>query len=571
MGVVQCWGTVDVTFMRSNRNQPLSGRRPGSASLGAYRKGIEAALGDLEKDRVVARIWSHDFTLWKPRPDQITNRLGWLHAVENMQDNLPRLRALTDKIRRQGFTDVLLLGMGGSSLAPEVFGKTFGIRKGFPRLAILDSTHPGAVRRHSEKLHPQRTLFIVSTKSGSTVETMSLFKYLYRWEREHIGEQDVGKHFIAITDPGSPLVEEAERLRFRDVFLNDPNVGGRYSALTYFGLVPAALIGMDLPRLLAKAREAVRACESVAAPAQNPGLWLGAVLGFLSTAGRDKATFFLPPQVSGFGDWVEQLLAESLGKEGRGILPVVGEIPARPEFYGRDRLFVQVRLAGDGRGDETLEGLAKAGHPVVRWILDDVYDLGGHFFLWEMATAVAGHILGVNPFDQPNVESAKASAREMLADYRKRGQIPEDTPARLSSRALHRFLSQGREGDYIAIQSYLVPTDETTQVLESLRKHLRDRYRLAVTLGFGPRFLHSTGQLHKGDAGRGLFVQLTADVDRDLPIPQTPESRESSLSFGVLHLAAALGDKHALQEAGRRVIRFHLGSDVKAGLRELGM
>jgi glucose-6-phosphate isomerase len=538
--------------------------------LGSYREAVEAALADLEMNRIVARIWSHDFTLWKSSPDEITNRLGWLHAVEGMQENLPRLHSLGEEIRKSGITHVLLLGMGGSSLAPEFFSKVFGSRKGFPCLDILDSTHPGAVRRYAEKLSPQRTLFIVSTKSGSTVETLSLFKFFYRWTREGVGQHDAGQRFLAITDPGSSLVETAERYRFRDVFLNDPHVGGRYSGLTYFGLVPAALIGVDITRLLAKALAAVRACKPGAAPMDNPGLWLGTVLGLLSEAGRDKATFFISPEISSFGDWVEQLLAESLGKEGKGILPVIGEIITRPENYGQDRLFVQIRMAGDSSEEKALKTLAQAGHPVVRWTLNDRYDIGGQFFLWEMATAVAGHILGVNPFDQPNVEAAKVSARKMVAAFQQTGKIPQDTPSTASSLALHRFLSQGQAGDYIAIQAYLLPTGETSRALQNLKKRLRDRYRMATTLGFGPRFLHSTGQLHKGDSGGGLFIQLTGDMGRDVFIPENPESRESSLSFGVLLTAAALGDKLALQEAGRRVISFNLGSDVQAGLRRLG-
>jgi len=560
---------MDSKSSRGGRRPP--GRLLPWASPGVYQQAVDSALADLEKNRVVARVWSHDFTLWKPRPDEITNRLGWLHVVEAMQGNLPRLHDSAEETRKRGITDVLLLGMGGSSLAPELFSKTFGSRKGFPRLDILDSTHPGAVRRHAERLDPRRTLFIVSTKSGSTVETLSLFKFFYRWTREGIGKQDAGKHFLAITDPGSSLVETAQRLRFHDVFLNDPNVGGRYSALTYFGLVPAALIGMDVAHLLAQTLEAVRACAPDATPRDNPGLWWGTVLGILSESGRDKATFFISPEISSFGDWVEQLLAESLGKEGRGILPVVGETNTRPEVYGQDRFFVQIRVAGDGSQDDTLKALAKAGHPVVRWTLDDRYEIGGHFFLWETATAVAGHIMGVNPFDQPNVEAAKVSARKMTSTFQQTGRMPKDTPSPVSPRTLHRFLSQGRAGDYIAIQAYLMPTEETSQALQSLRRRLRDRYRLATTVGFGPRFLHSTGQLHKGDAGRGLFVQLTGDVGRDVPIPQNTASREFSLSFGVLHLAAALGDRLALQEAGRRVIHFHLGSDVRAGTERLSM
>ena len=342
--------------------------------------------------------------------------------------------------------------------------------------------------------------------------------------------------------------------------------------------MPAALIGVDVLHLLDRALSMATACEVNGG--DNPGAWLGSVLGELALAGRDKLTLVSSPLLAGFGDWVEQLIAESTGKDGRGILPVVGEPVGAPEVYGSDRLFVEISVNGpaavegsaagrNGDVSKVLDALASAGHPLVRLHLRDTYDLGGQFFLWEMATAIAGARLGINPFDQPNVESAKQRARDMVAAFQRRGRLPKDPPARLSPAALHKFLSGASAGDYISIHAYLTPTPETDALLSTLRTGLRDRYRLATTVGYGPRFLHSTGQLHKGDAGRGLFVQLTADAERDVPIPDQAGSPASSITFGVLELAQALGDKRALLDAGRRAIRFHLGKDVQDGLRQL--
>lgn len=528
---------------------------------------IDAALAKMARERIVERIWAHDHTLWKPQPAEITNRLGWLHLPESMPAEIARLESFAREIRAAGYTQVLLLGMGGSSLAPELFGKTFGGRMGDPlHLAVLDSTDPGAVLAHAARLDPLRTLFIVSTKSGGTVETFSFFKFFYNWAVGTLGAERVGEHFVAITDPGSGLARTAEHYRFRATFLNDPNIGGRFSALSHFGLVPAALVGVDLRLLLEHAGEMAAECRKGDG---NPGLILGAILGTLAQNGRDKVTFAISPAIAGFGDWVEQLIAESTGKEGKGILPVVGEPLGGPEVYGDDRLFVHLKLADDATHDAALQALAAAGHPVVRLALRDLYDLGGQFFLWEFATAVVGHLLGINPFDQPNVEAAKALARQMVADYKETGALPAVESAPLAAAVLDGFLAQGRPGDYIALQAYLQPTPETDVALAMLRLRLRARYRLATTVGYGPRFLHSTGQLHKGDAGNGLFVQFTADDAQDVPIPDEAAVTQSSITFGVLKAAQALGDRQALLDAGRRVIRFHLGSDAVMGLERL--
>jgi glucose-6-phosphate isomerase len=517
------------------------------------------------------RIWAHDHTVWKPDPTEITNRLGWLHTVDAMNDIIPCLEALAEDVRAAGYTHALLLGMGGSSLAPDVFGKTCGVREGCLDLAVLDSTDPAAVLDHAGRLDLSRTLFIVATKSGSTVETLSFFKFFYNRVADALGIEEAGQHFIAITDPGSKLADLAREYDFRATFLNDPNIGGRYSALSYFGLVPAALIGVDLETLLDRALTMACNCEACNCPmdGDNNGGRLGAIMGELAKAGRDKITFVTSPQIASFGDWVEQLIAESTGKEGRGILPVVGEPLAQPAAYGDDRLFIHLRLDGDETHDATVATLETAGHPVVRLRLRDLYDLGGQFFLWEMATAVAGHRLGINPFDQPNVEAAKVLARKMVTQYTEEGVLHRGESAPLTAQALNEFLAQVQPGDYVALQAYVQPTAETDAALVALRVRLRDRLKLATTVGYGPRFLHSTGQLHKGDAGKGLFIQFTADDPRDAPIPDEAGSPGSTMSFGVLKAAQALGDRQALLDADRRVIRFHLGSDVVGGLKQL--
>jgi transaldolase/glucose-6-phosphate isomerase len=547
----------------------LAGWQHQSANMGTYQASVDAALDEMTTNQVVKRIWAHDHTLWKPEPTEISNRLGWLHSAEAMSHNVHRLEALTDAVRADGYTHALLLGMGGSSLAPDVFRKTFGVADGYLELAVLDSTDPGAVLSRAEGPDLARTLFIVATKSGTTVETLSFFRFFYNRVAAAVGAERSGEHFIAITDPGSQLEDLASRYNFRTTFLNDPNIGGRYSALSYFGLVPAALIGVDVPLLLDRALSRISACESCVATADNPGAWLGAILGELAKDGRDKLTLVASPGIASFGDWVEQLIAESTGKEGRGILPVVGEPLGPPEVYGDDRLFVHLRVHDDETHDTALAVLEEAGHPVVRLHLHDAYDLGGQFFLWEVATAVAGHRLGINPFDQPNVEAAKVLARRMVAEYKETGTLAGGKPAPLSVEAFRAFLPESQRGAYVALQAYVQPNPETDATLQRLRTRIRDRFRLATTVGYGPRYLHSTGQLHKGDAGRGLFIQFTADDPQDAPIPDEAGSPDSSLTFGVLKGAQAIGDRQALLDAWRPVVHFHLGTDIIGGLTEL--
>jgi glucose-6-phosphate isomerase len=545
-----------------DESHPLTG-------LGTYRREIERTLREMTERKIVVRIWNHDHTVWKPDPDEIINRLGWLHIVESMRQETDRLKRLAGSLHDDGYRQVLLLGMGGSSLAPQVFRSTFGVREKHLDLAVLDSTDPEAVRAHAERIDPARTLFIVATKSGGTVETLSFFKYFFRHMTEAVGGAEAGRHFIAITDPGSALTEMAEAYRFRKAFLNDPNIGGRYSALSFFGLVPAALVGVDLTVLLDRAVAMIARCGPDVPAGENPAASLGAVLGHLAAAGRDKLTLVLSPPVDSFGDWIEQLIAESSGKEETGILPVVGEALGPPEVYGRDRLFVHLRLASDQTHDDALAELEKAGHPVI-WIdLLDRHDLGGQFFLWELATAVAGHLMGINPFDQPDVESAKVQARRMVAEYQEKGHLPKEASSPVTAAALKDFLSSAAEGDYIALQAYLPPTAEMDRALAGLRLRLRDTYHLAVTVGYGPRFLHSTGQLHKGDGGRGLFIQFISESARDAPIPDRADASDSSVSFAVLKKAQALGDRQALLDGGRQVITFQLEEDPAGQLDRL--
>lgn len=563
-----------------------------SYSLGDYQATVENALADLRKNKIIDRIWKHDHSVWKPDPTEITNRLGWLHSPEVMIDAIPEINAFVDEVRAEGFTQALLLGMGGSSLAPEVYRFTFGLRRGDPAdppyidIAVLDSTDPGAVLAHDRRLDPAKTLYIVSTKSGGTVETFSFFKCFYNRVMFELGNQKAGAHFVAITDPGSGLQQTAKQYNFRKTFINDPNIGGRYSALSYFGLVPAALIGVDLNILLKRTLSMAGTCknENIQLDGENTAACLGVIMGEMAAAGRDKLTIITSPAIFSFGAWAEQLIAESTGKEGKGVLPVDGENILSPDDYAQDRFFVYLRLDGDSRHDEKVNALIAAGQPVVQLSMQNVYDLGSEFFRWEFTTIIAGRRLGINPFDQPNVESAKVLSRQMVAAYEKQGKLP-DLPSTLrndgitvyadelsatAAESLEKFLARASSGrSYVALQAYLTPSSKTDAALQTLRTRIQTKRRLATTVGYGPRFLHSTGQLHKGDAGNGLFIQFTADMPEDVPIPDEAGSEKSSITFGVLKMAQALGDRQALLDAGRRVIRFDLGKDVEGGLKKL--
>jgi transaldolase/glucose-6-phosphate isomerase len=561
----------------SAKRQALLGNWGGLAlSLGPYQAAVDQALAQLRSDRVMERMWARDHTVWKTGPAEIANRLGWLDIAERMLSNTDRLEALAEALTTEGYTDAVLLGMGGSSLAPQVFYKVFGHRGSADgsrlglHLTVLDSTDPASVLAVAEQTDPAKTLFVVSTKSGATAETLSFFKFFYNRVAEALGTEQAGRHFVAITDPGTELASLASEYGFRTALISDPNIGGRYSALSYFGLLPAALVGVDVRALLDRSLALADNCKEFqwAMGQTNPGAVLGAVMAELTCAGRDKLTLILSPRMSSFGDWVEQLIAESTGKEGKGILPIVGEHVGLPGAYGTDRLFVYVR-SEDGQDvsqlrvqDAAIQALQDAGHPVVRLGVRDVYDIGQQFFLWEMATAVACHLMGINPFDQPNVEAAKNLARRMASEYIRLGSLPDGEWAPLSGASLASFLTQAQPNSYIALQAYVQPTAEVDAALLSLRIRLRSKYGLATTVGYGPRFLHSTGQLHKGDAGNGLFVQLVSSDARDVAIPDKAGAVESSITFGVLKAAQALGDWQALREAGRKVIRFHLSSQA---------
>lgn len=537
--------------------------------LGGYQAEVDATLAQLTASRVVSRLWEHDHTLWKPEPTEITNRLGWLHLPETMRVHARDIQNLVKAVVEDGYTHALLLGMGGSSLAPEVFSTTFNTpAPGRLALSVLDSTDPGAVRAADAAHDPRRTLYIVSTKSGGTVETFSFLAYFYNRVVETVGAAEAGKHFIAITDPGSKLEKVAFQHGFRFAFLNDPEIGGRFSALSLFGLVPAALVGVDVNRLLDAGAAMANVCRTPVA-ADNPGVRLGAILGVLARAGRDKLTIVASDEVAHVVDWIEQLVAESTGKEGVGILPVVWESLGAPEVYGDDRLFVSIDFDGDTSHDAALTALAEAGHPLVRLVVGQRYELGEQFMLWEVATAIASHLLSINPFDQPNVEAAKVLARQAVAAYAETGRLPSVPADSPSVGTLWKFLSKAQPGDYLCLQAYLTPTPETTAALDALRLAVRDRTRLATAMGYGPRFLHSTGQLHKGDGGNGLFVQFVSAAGQDIAIPDEPGSAASKLSFGTLIAAQAAGDRQALLDNQRRVIRFDLGSDVAGGLASL--
>jgi glucose-6-phosphate isomerase len=491
---------------------------------------VRARLEVLEQDGVGRRIWAKDHTVWRLDPTEIIDRLGWLTLARDLRPRIPELRAFAERCADDGLTDAVLLGMGGSSLAPEVFRTTFGVSQGALDLRVLDSTHPDQILSLERSLDLGRTLFVVASKSGTTVETLSHLSYF--WDRTPDGSR-----FVAITDPGTPLADLAADRGFREVFLSPPDIGGRYSALSLFGLVPAALIGADLEGLLDSAEEMGARCGPDAPAADSPGLWLGAALGEAALAGRDKLTLVLPEEVSALGFWIEQLIAESTGKEGKGILPVEGEVLGGPEVYGPDRVFVCLGDAG------FLTDLEDHGHPVLVLPHTDRMDLGAQMFEWEFATAVAGAVLGIHPFDQPDVGSAKEATRRALEE------APGERPDRGDLAIL---LGSARPGSYLAIQAYLPRAEDVAARLQAARMRLRDRLSIATTMGFGPRFLHSTGQLHKGGPNTGLFVQVLEPPAQDVPIPGQP------YTFARLLGAQADGDIRALRDRERRVVRVTL-------------
>jgi transaldolase/glucose-6-phosphate isomerase len=544
------------------RTRLLRGWGHRSASLGAFQTKVDASLAKLDEDRMTESLWSGDTSLWSKDPEvrsAIGQRLGWLQVVETMIGEKQRLKDFADEIRSAGFTTAVLLGMGGSSLASEVFAACLGTADGYLDLKVLDTTEPASILDLERTLDLKRTLFIVSSKSGGTIEVLSLYKYFRKRMEEALGDQ-AGKSFIAITDPGTSLGKMASEHGFRKTFLNPPDIGGRFSALSYFGLVPAALIGADLDRLLMRAAQAVEASGPEVPSLESPGTWLGVIMGELSAAGRDKLTLIISPALSSFGGWLEQLVAESTGKEGRGVIPVAAEIIGSPSVYGDDRLFVYWRLDGDTTYDEQVSALERSGQPVITQRLHFPYDLGREMFRWEFATAVAGAILGINPFDQPNVQESKDITKQLLEFYRREKTIPDSDRLTIDdpglNAALKTLCGSLRPGDYVAVNAFIRSEAKNVEVLQALRKELRDRYRVATTMGFGPRYLHSTGQIHKGGPDKGVFVLITQEDEQDVPIPGEP------YSFGVLKSAQSLGDYEALKNKGRRIIRVHLEKET---------
>ena len=536
--------------------------------LGAYAAAVSLMASRLDAEHVTARLNAHDHTLWSADPTEISDRLAWLTLPADIRTEVDDLRRFADAAHAEGYRHVVLLGMGGSSLGPEVIRQVVGSSDGDLRadMFTLDSTVPAWVAATTAAIDPARTIFAVSSKSGTTTEPLAFYAHFRHLVESTVGTENAGRNFIAVTDPGTPLVSLGQKTGFRRAFINDPDIGGRYSVLSYFGLVPAALMGVDLSRLLDPAERMQQACTAAGPVSENPGAWLGTVIGALAAEGRDKLTLVASPRIAGFGLWVEQLLAESTGKSGAGIIPVASEPLGSPEHYGTDRFFVQLRLADDDSeealaADRMLEEFKKAGHPVARLEMSDAYDLGSEFYRWEYATAIAGHILGIHPFDQPDVQGAKDRTVSVLDRYQGEGQLPQlhtDEPA-----ALVNLLDQSAAGDYLAVMAYLHDSPGTADAIQELRRSIMKRYGIATTAGYGPRFLHSTGQLHKGGPNSGIYLQLTQRHSADVPIPDWP------FSFGVLADAQALGDIQALRGLGRRTVSLRLEGDPAAAIRHL--
>lgn len=551
--------------------------------LGAYQSTVTNALEKMRRSNIAARIWANDFRVWKPAPQEISNRLGWLHAPVETSANANRIRASLEPFTNGSIDDVVLLGMGGSSLSADVFNKMIGSAHGFPRLQTLDTTDPPAIARVTKKLNIDKTLFIVSSKSGKTLEIISLFNYFYNLAAKQPGVS-ANEHFMVITDEGSPMLEQAWQLQLPYVFSNNPNIGGRYSALSLVGMIPAALIGVQIERLLQNAAAVAgrERADFFSGKGDSTGCLLGAALGTLAQYNRDKLTLILPPSWKPFGDWLEQLIAESTGKEGKGILPVLNEPPMNAGAYRNDRVFVFFHETDDEWSSRITE-LAIAGHPVLKIRVGDAYDLGGQMFLWEMATAVAAHLMGINPFDQPDVEATKVHTHHAIKAYKKSSASLKGLPSLAGdgavlyggitgttiSEALRNFLVTGTANAYVGLQVYLSPTPQIDEALNELRTAMTAKYGMAVTVGYGPRYLHSTGQMHKGDAGHGLFIQLTEDITSDLDIPDVLGAPGSSLTFGELKAAQAEGDLWALMDKGRKIIRVHWSKEPAAGLKIL--
>ncbi len=549
---------------------------------------VKTNIEDWRAGDKVRRLWKHDASLWTGTDE--ANWLGWLDITAEQIARGEKLRAAVADVKKENFTDILLLGMGGSSLCPDVLRVTFGKIAGFPQLHVLDSTDPAQVKAFENEVDLAKTIFIVSSKSGTTLEPNIFKQYFFERVKQTIGADKAGSRFIAITDPGSKMQQVAEADHFRHIFPGLPSIGGRYSALSNFGVVPAAIMGLDLNRFLSRTQEMVEACGAGVSADQNPGVVLGIILGTAARNGRDKVTLITSPGISSLGAWLEQLMAESTGKQGKGIVPIDREDVGPPELYGNDRVFAYVRLesAPDKAQDAKVAALEQAGHPVVRILLGDIYDLGQEFFRWEIATAVAGSVIGINAFNQPDVEASKIATRNLTNEYEKTGSLPAEKPVledngiklftdpvnadALAKAAgsdkslvgyLRAHLKRISAGDYFALLAYIQMDEEHEILLQKLRQALRDKKRVATCLEFGPRFLHSTGQAYKGGPNSGVFLQLTCDDAADLPVPG------QTYTFGVVKAAQARGDFQVLAERGRRALRVHLGKDLASGLNRL--
>jgi glucose-6-phosphate isomerase len=549
---------------------------------------VKSTISDWQSGGKVKRLWQRDASLWIN--DDESKWLGWLDIVEEQLAQHDQLAKLAKEVRDRGFEHILLLGMGGSSLCPEVLDKTFSHIQGFPVLHVLDSTDPAQVKSFLEIIDIPKTLFVVSSKSGSTLEPNIFKQFFFEQTKKAVGANKAGSHFIAITDPGSKMQQVAEGDKFLHIFFGRPSIGGRYSALSNFGMVPAAAMGLDTKRFLDRAAEMVRACGAGSSAEENPGVALGIILGTAAVAGRDKVTIITSPGIADLGAWLEQLLAESTGKIGKGIIPVDREHLAAPDTYGNDRVFAYVRLENgiDPDQEAKVAAIEKAGHPVVRITMPDIYDLGAEFFRWEIATAVAGSIIGINAFNQPDVEASKIATRALTSEYEKTGSLPAEKPiledngvklftdeknaADLAEIAgsdktlggyLKAHLGRIKTGDYFAVLGYIQMNAEHETALQSIRHAVRDKKKVATCLGFGPRFLHSTGQAYKGGPNSGVFLQITCDDAIELPVP------DQKYTFGIVKAAQARGDFQVLAERGRRALRVHLGKDLKAGLATL--
>ena len=553
---------------------------------GALKKEIEAAYDIIDQDQAGRRLFNKDPYLWKTAPDQvktIQEGLGWLNLPQDFTAKCDDLKTFTDKIKSEGYKHAVLLGMGGSSLCSEVARETFGTSDGYLKLLVLDNTEPEAILDVQNQVDLEKTIFIAATKSGGTMETLSFFKYFYE-ELKKKGSQNPGKNFIAITDPGSPLVPMAEEYKFRRTFLNPTDVGGRYSVLSYFGILPMALMGIDVKEMLARALQMETSCGPEIPAASNPGISLGTTLGICQKNGRDKVTFVMSSSISAFGYWVEQLLAESTGKEGKGLIPVNGETIGAPEVYGKDRIFIYMHLASDDskNDEEKLKALEAAGHPVVRINVADKLALGGEYYRWEVATAIAGMVIGINAFDQPNVAESKKNTNNLLDEWKQKGDFQKPTNdfkigdytvyagnanaqlqgGKYSSveAVIEAFSDLAKPGDYVAMLPYFKLTDERNKILQSWREKIRDKHQVATTLLNGPRYLHSTGQLHKGGPDTGLYLMIVGPNEKEIPIPG------EKFGFATLHEAQSLGDYRSLNDKGRRLILINIGDDIDKGL-----